>query len=230
MRLSSNDFPTSHFDNKPVKAELESMIYSYVGTKMLSNVLQITGPALERHVINALKIAKTGRCKIHCVELAKNIFKEMESRYKQLPPVVQKRVRLHNCDVANYHLLEEFPLPCRFEDLDLCQTLASTKYLIAHRLKSQSCYINGQYNKLLKCMVITSTLRSQKLTSFLEDLNVVLSVIGAEIKYKEHKTQPLVKKMRMVLPTVIKVGRIEEIGVVTYKDRAPMVSAIITYR
>jgi len=239
MKIIGNDLPEDHFDNRPVKEFLEHNLYRHAGNRMESNVVQITGPALERHVTgpalerhvkNALMIAKTVRCRIHCIEISRRIFKEMERRWQHLSPRLKKMVKIHNCDIANHHINCKLRVPSRFEDLDLCQSLHMTKYLIAYRLQIQSSSYTKRYDMSNKCMMFTSALRPTSRRDYMKDINTVLAVIGSEIDSATYKVNNVRYGIRSITPTITKPGRMTAIGIFSYQDASPMMSCIIFYK
>ena len=151
-KLKYNKKPIDYFDHRPTKEYLEKLIYTEAGDKMISNVLQVTGPALNRHIKNALKIASGSSCKIHCIEIQRNMFNVMKRRLQKIS-VGKNKVKLGLGDVTRYEDVFGLSYPCRFEDLDLCQSLRSSKFIIVFLfyLEKLSCFCKGSpdfYNSL----------------------------------------------------------------------------------
>jgi hypothetical protein len=229
----ANQFDLDRFDDCPTKRWLQSQIYSDLAKRMKSNVMMIAGPAIERHISDGFKIASTPKAKIHLVEKDFERYKEMVRRYGSIPNKPKewaKKITLIHGDI----------LLCdstRFEDLDLCQTLSSLRYLVGHRLLLQS-KLGGSAFKLRKCMLITASLRHYELNRTLDALfNLVRDILGAKVALwsgtKGEKHSRLYKEhgVKEYSPYIESHGRLLLNGLrfYTYRDGAPMFSCVILY-
>jgi len=229
----ANQFDLDRFDDCPTKRWLQSQIYSDLAKRVKSNVMMIAGPAVERHINDGLKIASTPAARIHLVEKDFGRYKEMVRRYRDIPNRPKewaKKITLINSDIL---LCDSM----RFEDLDLCQTMSSLRYLVGHRILLQS-KLGGSAFKLRKCMLITTSLRHYELNkTFDAVLNLVRDILGAKVSiwkgaggkkysrlYKEHG-------VKEYFPYIENHGRILNNGLrfYTYRDGAPMFSCMILY-
>lgn len=237
--MKFNNQPPDHFDNRPAKEFLEDLIYTYIGRIMRSHVLVITGPSIERHIINSFKIASDNRFWVHCIDMDEDTFSEMTQRLEKMS-IDTSRVELGLGDVTNYEWVFKLPRPCRFEDLDLCQSLGQTKGIIMQRLIRQSSNHGGTYDSCVKCLMFTTSSRPKGIEDFFYNLNTILNEIGAEIRvnstvrqgpngvYKHNK-----RNIHEWSPVLSKHGRLlnrDPLTVYTYRDGAPMVSCVIMYR
>lgn len=230
-----NSKPTTYFDNRPAKEMLEHYLYSRIGESMDSNVLQITGSALSRHYANALKIAKGPKCKIYWVEAEPSIYTEMRKRYESTD-INHKKVKLAFGDVTNYERLFNLNNPCRFEDLDFCGALSTTRHMIAHRLLTQSRTWPGQKAEFNKCLMFTAALRPDSMKDVFKDLNMILREIGAVLApyetYDRGREQigrpyPIFEWSPVFLQTG---SLLKHLWIFQYKDTHNMVSCVIIYR
>ena len=242
----ANKFDLDRFDNCPTKRRLQSQIYSNMAMRMKSNVMMVSGPAVERHITDGLKIASTPKAKIYLVERDLERFTEMSRRFQALreqkpldgwPKDWASRVHRIFMDVAAYEMAAKLSKPVRFEDLDMCQTMSSIQHLVRYRLSLQS-EIKGYAARLRKCMLITSALRKcdlDKTLGILEDiLGDVLNAKVAVWKSADGTKHSRLYKERGVkeyTPYIANHGRLLKNGLryYTYKDGTPMFSCMILY-
>lgn len=228
-----NSKPIDYFDNRPVKESLERSLYSRIGSIMTSNVLQITGPALERHYENALKIASNPKCKIYWIEAERQIFEGMSIRFEnlQLDP---KRVKLRLGDVTNYERVFNINTPARFEDLDFCGALSTTRHMIAHRLLTQSRTYPAQTPDMHKCLMFTASIRPDGMEKMLPDIQMILKEIGVLISPRgtfEAGSTEVVKGIRRWIPIYLQTGNLlEHLWIYSYKDTHQMMTCAIIYK
>ena len=235
-----NTVPVEHYDHRPAKEFLENYTYTRIGKKMVSNVLAITGPAIDRHITNASKIANRSKCKMYFIEIEPRIYKIM-CRRKENSELNTKKVNIGLGNFVDYNRIFGLQYPCRFIDLDLCQTLEKTMFLIYHSLRHQSMHINNKYNNGYKCLMITASLRGDSrknnkgnnTAKTLLDLNILLNVIDARIDIKntiQNKTRSIFKGVNKLSPVIINQGRLKTLDIFSYKDGAPMMSFVILYK
>ena len=230
-----NTQPLDYFDDRPVKQKLEDLLYSYVGyTKgMVGNVMQVTGPAIKRHLTNARKIASTSACKIYWVEIEHSVYNTMQSRLRSLGRHAKKNVYIGQGDVTNYEHIFGRRLPCRFEDIDFCQSIQSTKYIVAHRMQIQSVDHTIGYKKKYKCMLVTASIRPLGTPHYFKCINIALEIIGAEIDVGATMRNGAEKmafggqKWRVSMQ---KKGRLSDFMAFSYNDTSNMISCMILYK
>jgi len=228
-----NNKPLDYFDNKPAKEFLESKIYREMGKRITSNVLQVTGPALERHVDSAKEIASNDQCKIYCIEIEHRVFNEMVRRLKNIN-IDHSRLKIAKGNVMEYERVFGLSRPCRFEDIDLCQSLITSKYQIACRLHTQSRWWPGKYTKLRKGFVFTASLRPNGIEGFMKNVNTILNVIGARLSVKAtllRKCANIGHSVKKWNPVLLQTGdRLIDLKLYSYKDTNPMISCAILYK
>ena len=232
MCRNFNTVPVEHYDHRPAKEFLENYTYTKIGKKMVSNVLTITGPAIDRHILNASKIANRSKCKIYFIEIESRIYKEMCWRKKH-SKLDTKKVNIGHGNFIDYNKIFDLRYPCRFIDLDLCQTMGKCKHLICHSLQHQSMHINDAYNDKYKCIMITSSYRCSTTEKTFSGLNYILKVIGAKIdiaQTKQRSKKQIFKKVHKLNPVITKQGRLKMLDIFSYKDGAPMMSFVILYK
>jgi hypothetical protein len=148
-----------------------------------------------------------------------------------------KRTHRIFMDVASYEMAAKLDKPVRFEDLDMCQTMASIQHLVRYRLALQS-EISGYSARLRKCMLITSALRKCDLDTTLGLLeNILKDVLGAEVAIwrsaegAKHSRMYKERKVKEYTPYIAVHGRLLKNGLryYTYRDGTPMFSCMILY-
>jgi hypothetical protein len=226
---------TDYFDNRVAKEYLEGIIYDYVGERMISNTLQITGPALERHLKNANKIADD-RCTKHCIEIEPRIYREMQKRFDNISRYTSHNTELALGNVVEYERIFNRDRPCRFEDIDLCESLKKSRFIIAHRLLVQSRSYPGKYNNLNKCLIFTAALRPISMEKTLEYARVILDVIDVKLAVKSTMSQGTISLphgIKQWKPALLQTGRLLgplSLRIYSYKDTHPMMSCVILYK
>ncbi len=238
--MSFNDKPVTYFDDRPAKEYLENSIYDYVGQRMLSNTLQVTGPAVARHLNNAKKIARHASCSRYIMEIDQRIFSAISKRviaHKLSDPDINDRnVEVGLGNAVEYERILGLSKPCRFEDMDFCQSLDTSVYLIAHRLHTQARPWPGKYAELNKCLVFTSAIRPSNMEKSLEWLKIILHAIGAILSVKEtlsHGTLDIGYSIKSWSPALLQTGRLlgpKSLKIYNYRDSHPMMSCVILYK
>ena len=242
----ANKSDLDRFDNCPTKRWLQDQMYTHLSFRMKSNIMVVGSPSLEEQITNGFKIASTPKAEICLVENDVRKFTEMSRRFK----ILQSQLPLYDwprdwadrthclfTDVAAYETAAELAKPVRFEDLDMCQTMASIQHLVRYRLALQS-EISGYSARLRKCMLITSSLRHCDLETTLNILQRILKdVLGASASvwnspkgskysriYKDHG-------VKEYTPYMAKHGRVLKDGlhIFSYADKSPMFSCMILY-
>jgi hypothetical protein len=229
----TNTKPVDYFDNRPVKEFLEDYLYTKIGNIMKSHVLQITGPALKRHYDNAIKIAPDNRFKIYWIEKERDIYYKMQQRYVE-HGFNPNKMKLVLGDVVDYEWAFKLNNSCRFEDLDFCGSLDSTKHIIAHRLLTQSTTQSGQRANLTKCLMFTASLRPSGMNKALVDIQMILKEIGAllaPISTLENKATKIYNGVFKWHPVLLQRGnRLKHLWIYSYKDTHQMMTCVIIYK
>jgi hypothetical protein len=213
---------------------------------MKSNVVIVGSPSPEEQITNGFKIASTPKAQIYLVENSIERFTEMSRQIKILQSQmalpgwpVDWADRTHRLfiDIAAYEMAAKLSKPVRFEDLDMCQTMASIQHLVRYRLALQS-EISGFPARMRKCMLITSSLRKCGLETTLDILQRILEdVLGISAsvwdspKGAKHSRLYRAHGVKEYTPYIAKHGRLLKNGLrfYTYGDKSPMFSCMILY-
>lgn len=230
----------------PTKEWLQDNLYTYIGNRMKSNVMMVSGPSIKRHIGNAFEIASTPKAEIYLVEEDSERMAEMANQFynglgeipADWPKDWQNKIHLVYGDVAGYETAARINRPVRFEYLDMYQTMPSIQYLVGHRLLKQS----KLGSKLRKCMLITSSLSRCELDETLTILHHLLSeILGIEFeiwpiingrKYsRKYRNSGRDSGVREYSPYIKRHGRLLKGGLrlFSYRDRAPMFTCMILY-
>lgn len=241
--MKYNNKPVNYFDNRPTKKYLENHIYTKIGKMMTSKALIVTGPALGRHIKNGIKIASNKQCKILCIEIEPRIFKEMQKRlvkikkqYLQNNIFNINNVEIGLGDVIRYEDVFESSLPCRFEDLDFCESLHNSRFTIGNRLNVQSINYNSRYASFRKFLMFNASVRPFGIENYLYDLNMIIGIIGARLSIKRTMRQKrilLKHGVQKLQPVLIKRGRLSKdypLQLYIYKDTSAMICCTIMYK
>jgi len=237
----ANKFDIDRFDDCPTKEWLHSNMYTYASRRMKSDALIVSGPAVERHIKEGLKIARTPKAMVYLIENNMKIYAEMRERYEKLlvkQPELCNKVRIVSGDVAGYELAIGRSHALRFEDLDMCASIRSLRYLLSHRLYIQS-RLAGNPAKLRKCFMFTTSLHNcpfdetveilQKMVLEILEAKVVLwNMYGVEdVPYRRYRSNGV----KEYFPYFQKFGRLLNNGLhfFTYGDKSPMFSCMIFY-
>lgn len=242
----TNRLKIDRFDNCPTKRWLQDQMYTHLSFRMKSNVMAVSGPSLEEQITNAFKIASTPKAEIYLVENNVERFLTMSKRCQALkdkevpdgwPEDWYYRTHRLFIDVASYEMAAKLNKPVRFEDLDMCQTMASIQHLVRYRLSLQS-EIGRPIAILRKCMLITSSLRKCDLEKTLDILQRILEdVLGVSAsvwdssKGAKHSRLYKAHGVKEYTPYIAKHGRLLKDGLrfYTYRDGTPMFSCMILY-
>jgi hypothetical protein len=242
----ANKFDIGRFDDCPTKRWLQDQIYTYLSFRMKSNVVMVGSPSLEAQITNGFKIASTPKAEIYLAESNVRRFNEMSRRCRILkdekvpdgwPENWHYRTKCLYTDVTAYEMAAGLNKPVRFEDLDMCQTMASIQHLVRYRLSLQS-EIGGYPARMRKCMLITSSLRrcglDETLTILLNILeNVLDTSVGMWKSANGAKHSRLYRThgVKEYTPYIADHGRLLKDGLrfYTYGDKSPMFSCIILY-
>jgi hypothetical protein len=234
-RIMSRQFDIDRFDHCPAKEWLHDNMYKYAATRMKSDALIVSGPAVERHIEHGLRIARTEKARVYLIENDPDVYREMKRRFLAIPNKPAewiRKVKIVHGDVASYETFINRSRPMRFEDLDLCKSMKSLHYLLGHRLLLQS-KLAGHATSLRKCFMFTVSLRNcpfddtfKTLSGMLEDILGVKSSYwpGSCARYKK-------VNVKEFYPYIGDFGRLLKGGLhlYTYKDGAPMMTGMIFY-
>jgi hypothetical protein len=206
---------------------------------LLKNIWKI----ISIHIKNGIKIASNKQCKIYCIEIEPRIFKEMQKRlikikkqYLQNKAFNINNVELGLGDVIRYEDIFKLSLPCRFEDLDFCESLHNSRFTIGNRLNVQSTNYGTRYASFKKFLMFNASIRPFGIEKYLYNLNMIIGIIGARISIKrtmKQKRTILKYGIQKLQPVLIKRGRLSKnysLQLYIYKDTSAMICCTIMYK
>lgn len=248
MRKELNN---AHFDNRPRKKAAENYIYTQIGKIVTSSALVITGPSLERHIPNIMKITTHQSCKGYCIENDTRVYygeHGIQERYNNLTQQEKHKIKIAFGDVTGYMKIFGLRYPCRFIDLDLCRTLNSTSLIIANCLRVQATYRKDMHKFFMFTASYPRT--TEGMEEYLFELDrTILSEIDARINIesmlrmrKENKPwgwKKLGHYMKRWTPIFLEHGRISEQNMplesngfllYNYKETSQMITCAFIYK
>lgn len=234
----------SRFNKCENKILIQNDQYEIASKYIKSSAMVLCGPAFERNVDNAFKIACTPGSKVLFVEIIPKIYNHLlhcKRKFKAAGDQRMHKLQIVNGNVIAYEEFANLKKPYRFENIDLCQSMNTSYEILRYRLRKQS---RIQY--MTKCMIFTVSLRANRkntadLLTTMHTLNDIIDVIGADIDVE--KTINTLTKIHtynngkcnvsaLVMETSFnRMGKIFLLKLYKYKDNGiDMLSGVILYR
>ena len=234
-------FGVGRFENENCKNKvfIESVLYESAKRYGVSgNALVISGPALDRHLGNAYKVAD----EVTVVELSPKEFYQITTiiaKNKKYCSLVNRgKLMTRNMDVGKVNQSYDF------EDLDLTQHLKTTQGLYIKRLARQSTLHAGP-----KAMIMTFSMRcgrvSEDQSYTITRINAILSVLDAKINgfngvldgFPDCSTLENIAKCKDKKGYVYNLeanfeakGRVDNFVFLKYRDGGPMTTCLVLYK